>query len=227
MARATRGGVCYHVINRGNGGMAVFRDDGDFRAFVDLTAAACERLPLDVLAWCLMPNHFHFVLRPHHDGDLSRWVQWLTTTHVRRYHRVHGSSGHLWQGRFKAFPIQEDDHLLAVLRYVERNPLRAGLVERAGDWAWSSLCRRQPQADRGFLGVSPVPLPADWATVVDEAPGEPEVRRLQHSLTRGTPFGEEGWMQKTAAALGIEASLRPRGRPRKHPPPGDGQGAAA
>lgn len=126
--RASLGDYCYHVLNRGNARAQVFHDDGDYRAFVDLIGTACERLPMRVLAYCLMPNHFHLVLRPHGDGDLSRWMQWLLTAHVRRHHRRYGTTGHIWQGRFKAFPTQDDGHLLAVLRYVERNPLRAGLV---------------------------------------------------------------------------------------------------
>ena len=117
--------MCYHVINRGNGRADVFHKDGDFQAFVDLIGLSCQRLPLEVFGYCLMSNHFHLVVRSADDGDLLRWMQWLLTSHVRRYHRHYRSSGHVWQGRFKAFPIQADEHLLTVLRYVERNPLRA------------------------------------------------------------------------------------------------------
>jgi REP-associated tyrosine transposase len=138
-ARASRGGYCYHVINRGNGRAEVFHKDADYQGFVRLIGDACTRLPMRVLGYCLMPNHFHLVLWPHKDGDLSRWMQWLLTAHVRRYHKHYAPSGHVWQGRFKAFPIEEDDHLLTVLRYVERNPLRAELARRAEKWAWSSL----------------------------------------------------------------------------------------
>src|SRR5688572_10749124 len=102
-ARAAVGGLCYHVLNRGNGRAAVFHKPEDYDAFVDLFVAANERLPMRILGWCLMPNHFHLVLRPHADGDLRRWMQWLMTSHVRRYHRHYQSSGHVWQGRFKAF----------------------------------------------------------------------------------------------------------------------------
>ena len=94
---------------------------------------------MPVQAYCLMPNHFHLVLRPRADGDLSRFMQWLLTSHVRRYHRHYHSSGHVWQGRFKAVPIQDDEHLLTVLAYVEANPLRARLVPKGTDWLWSSL----------------------------------------------------------------------------------------
>src|SRR6266511_1948634 len=138
-ARASAGGYCYHILNRGNGRAAVFHKDEDYRAFVRLIAEAFRRRPMRVLAYCLMPNHFHLALWPFGDGDLSTWMQWLLTAHVRRYHRHYHSSGLVWQGRFKAFPIQEDAHLLSVLRYIERNPLRAGLVARAEDWGWSSL----------------------------------------------------------------------------------------
>ena len=133
-ARASVGQYCYHVINRGNGRGQVFHADGDFHAFIALLDDACRRLPMRVLAYCLMPNHFHLALWPYGDGDLSRWMQWLLTAHVRRYHRWYESSGHVWQGRFKAFPIEQDEHLLTVLRYIEQNPIRAKLVTRAEDW---------------------------------------------------------------------------------------------
>ena len=114
-ARASVGGMCYHVLNRGNGQAKVFHKDADYAAFLDLMVEANERLRLRVLGYVLMPNHFHLVLWPRGDGDLSRWMQWLMTSHVRRYHRHYHGSGHVWQGRFKAFPIQQDEHLLAVL----------------------------------------------------------------------------------------------------------------
>jgi putative transposase len=121
-ARASVGGVCYHVINRGNARMEVFAKDADFRAFLDLMAEANERLVLPVLGLCLMPNHFHLVLWPSGDGDLSRWMHWLMTSHVARYrrHRHDRGIGHVWQGRFKAFPIQSDGHLLGRKRGPEK-----------------------------------------------------------------------------------------------------------
>lgn len=131
-ARASLGGYCYHVINRGNARAQVFHKEGDYYAFLDMMAEAKVRLPIRLLSYCLMPNHFHFVLWPYADGDLGRWMHWLLTTHVRRYLRHYQHSGHVWQGRFRAFPIQDDDHLLTVMRYVERNPLRQSRRERPG-----------------------------------------------------------------------------------------------
>ncbi len=138
-ARSCLGGYSYHVLNRGNARAIVFQKPDGSDAFLDLMAESSVRTPMRILAYCLMPNHFHLALWPREDGDVSRWMHWLMTTHVRRHLGRYRSSGHVWQGRFKAFPIQEDEHLLAVLRYIERNPLPAGLVGRAEEWPWSSL----------------------------------------------------------------------------------------
>ncbi len=215
--RASVGGVCYHVINRGNARATVFRKERDYEAFVELIASACQRLPMRVPGYCLMPNHFHLVLWPRHDGDLSRWMQWLMTSHVRRYHAHHHSSGHVWQGRFKAFPIQQDAHMISVLRYVERNPLRAGLVDRAQDWAWSSLRWQGQRARKNapeFLSDGPVARGPNWCQTVNRAMADAEVQALRTSVNRGTPWGDPKWQKRTAAKLGLESSLRPRGRPR-------------
>lgn len=226
-ARTLVGGHCYHVLNRGNGRAQVFYGEADYREFVKLMAVAGDRLPPRLLAYCLMPNHVHLVLWPREDGEVSRWMQWLMTAQVRRHHRRHGSDGHLWQGRFKAFPIQRDEHLLSVLRYVERNPLRAKLVARAEDWPWSSLgapTRADPaaaDADR-FEGAhapplhaGPLPRPANWSEWVNQAEAPGQLAALRHSVNRGTPWGGSDWARRTAARLGIESSLHPRGRPPK------------
>ena len=215
-ARASRANYCYHVLNRGNGRAQVFHKPGDYEAFVALFERACERLPMRLLAYCLMPNHFHLVLWPRQDGDLSRWMQWLLTAHVRRYHRHYHGSGHVWQGRFKAFPIEQDEHLLTVLRYVERNPLRASLVERAEDWQWSSLRLITPGPQVEWLHPGPVPRGRTWRSSVNQPQTELELARLRHSIERGAPFGSEAWKKRAAKRLGLEASLHPRGRPRKH-----------
>jgi putative transposase len=196
----------------------VFHTDADYHAFVALLDEACSRLPMRLIGYCLMANHFHLVLWPFADGDLSRWMQWLMTAHVRRYHRVHGSSGHVWQGRFKAFPIQQDEHLLTVLGYVERNPLRAGLVARAEDWAWSSLAVRLRPEGGGILAAGPLALPDDWPAFVARPQTPAELDRLRRSVNRGAPFGDDAWRQRTATALGLVSTLRPRGRPRKAVP---------
>ena len=133
-ARASAGGLCYHIINRGNARAEVFHKPEDFDAFLRIMGEAGVRMPMRIIAYCLLPNHFHLVLRPYEDGDLSVWMQWLLTSHAHGYRKRYRGSGHVWQGRFRSFPIEENQHLLTVLRYVERNPLRAGLVTHAQDW---------------------------------------------------------------------------------------------
>ena len=214
-ARASVGGICYHVINRGNGRSRVYRKDADYAAFTELMALANERLAMRVLGYGLMPNHFHLVLWPRKDGDLSRWMQWLMTLHVRRYHGHYRTSGHVWQGRFKAFPIEQDGHLLTVLRYVERNPVRAGLVRRAQEWVWSSARAWGRQAAAGLVHDWPVERPRDWLAWVNRAEPGAELQALRSSVNRGTPYGSAGWVLRTAKRLELEASIHPRGRPRQ------------
>ena len=214
-ARASVGGLCYHALNRGNRRDIVFHEPGDYDAFVAAMADATVRTPMDILGYCIMPNHFHLVLRPHADGDLGRWMQWLLTAHARRYHHHHGTTGHVWEGRFKAFPVQDDGHLLTVLRYVEGNPLRAELVTRAEDWRWSSLAAWRAANPLLWRGVPPL-RGKGWLARVRGPLSAGDLERLRHAVERGRPFGDEAWTQETAVRLGLESCLRPRGRPKKN-----------
>jgi REP-associated tyrosine transposase len=131
--RAAEGGYVYHVLNRANARMTIFANDGDFEAFERVLLEAVERTSTRLLAYCVLPNHWHLVVWPQTDGELSRFAGWLTLTHTQRWHAHTGSigTGHVYQGRFKSFPVEEDEHFLAVARYVERNALRAGLARSA------------------------------------------------------------------------------------------------
>jgi putative transposase len=208
-ARHVPGGLCYHVLNRGNGRQHVFRDDEDYASFLQALVDATKQVRMRLLAYCLMPNHFHLVVWPHRDGDLSRWMHWLTNAQVRRYRRRHKGSGHLWQGRFKSFPIEQNEHLLTVLRYVERNPLRARLVRRSVNWRWSSA--------GGEMQIAkwPVDRPRRWRSWVDKPQTPAEEAALRMCIARGRPYGNERWTTRIAARLGTESSIRPRGRPKK------------
>ena len=214
-ARASVGDYCYHVMNRGNARAEVFHADGDYQVFLDLLRHASQRVPMRILAYCLMPNHFHVALWPYRDGDLSRWMQWLLTAHVRRYHTYHESSGHVWQGRFKAFPIEQDDHLLTVLRYIELNPVRAQLVTCAEDWRWSSARAWKESVRGSHLEAGPVARPQSWLDWVNGPMQEAEVQQIRHSVKRNAPFGSAAWSAVTAELLGLDASLRPIGQPQK------------
>lgn len=209
--------MVYHVLNRGNGRAEVFHKQDDYAAFLKLLQEASERLPMRLLAYCLMPNHFHLVVWPRRDGDLSRWMQWLLTSHVRRHHRHYQTSGHVWQGRYKAFPIQDDEHLLTVMRYVERNPVRAKTIpiRKAQRWPWSSIGMLPKNVDRPQLDPGPVRRRRNWLRWVNQPQTEAELRAMRESVNRDRPFGSQLWQKRTAKRLGLEHSLRPRGRPRK------------
>src|SRR5688572_2051474 len=206
---------CYHVLNRGNKKAQVFHEAADYQQFLALLHRAQERLQVPIISACLMPNHFHLVVRPAGADDLALWTHWVFTTHVRWYHAKYGTTGRLWQGRFKAFLIQQDHHLLTVMRYVERNALRAKLVERAEDWRWGSLAWRSARRAPVSLATSPVPLPSYWRHLVNEPQTAAELAEIRTCVNRQRPFGEEDWVAAQAEALGIEHSLTPIGRPRK------------
>ena len=213
-SRASQGGYVYHVLNRGNDRGDVFHKAEDYLAFVNLMRKSNERLPMRLVGHCLMTNHFHLMLWPFEDGDLSRWMQWLMTSHVRRYHRHYKGSGHVWQGRFKAFPVESDDHYWTVLRYIERNPLRADMVQRSQDWEWSSLKPTLRSGPPGLISEGPLLKSPGWTQYVNSVETEAELASLRKSVARGTPYGGLKWQEQTAIQLGLESSMRPRGRPK-------------
>ena len=220
-ARAIVGGYAYHVLNRANGQLRLFTKAADFRAFEEILAEVFERVPLRILGYTLMGNHWHFVVWPRQgqDEQVSDFFRRLSVTHSMRYHAHHNTlgMGHVYQGRFKAFPIEQDQHLLAVLRYVERNPLRARRVKSADAWRWGSLYRRLHGAaeERSLLAESPVPLGRPWLAHVNKPQTMAELLAIRQSVLRGQPYGGETWQQKTASKLGLESTFRPKGRPRK------------
>jgi putative transposase len=200
--------------------MRLFLKEADFEAFERNIEKTLESRPMRICAYCLMPNHWHFVLWPQHDGDLAAFMQKLTISHVRNWQesRRRVGSGHLYQSRYKSFPVESDEHFYQVARYVERSALRANLVARAEDWRWCSLWRRVcgTTEDRRWLSKWPLPQPRNWAELASQPQTEAELEAIRRSVTRGQPYGSERWVKRTAKRLGLESTLRPRGRPRKN-----------
>jgi putative transposase len=198
--------------------MRLFAKDADYAAFERILEQTLETRPMRVAAYCLMPNHWHLVLWPERTGDLAAFMQKLTITHARNWqeHRHRVGYGHLYQGRYKSFPVEGDEHFYQLVRYVERNALRAGLVERADQWRWSSLWRRMhgTPEQQALLSKWPVPLPRDWLRYVNRPQSQAELDALRRSVQRGQPYGGDRWAKATAKKLGLESTFRPRGRPK-------------
>jgi putative transposase len=228
--RITEPGVVYHLLNRRVMRLALFDKDEDYAAFERVLAEGLDRPDAPkLLAWCLMPNHWHLVARAGEATDLSTWMQWLQVTHTHRWHaHTHtAGQGPLYQGRFKSFPVQADGHFLTVCRYVEANALRARLVKRAENWRWGSLwardtAGRRPAQDAtknlaDHLAPWPVDRPRNWKALVNRPMADDVLNTVRQSATRGIPLGNDRWKTRIAQRLGLTLTLRPRGRPRKHP----------
>jgi putative transposase len=222
-ARVAPGGRIYHVLNRAAARFRMLRTEKDFLAFEKVLNEAAARCPLRILSYCVMSNHWHFVVYPREDGELTDFFRWLTHTHAMRWRVAHKSvgMGPLYQGRFKSFPVQADQGLESICRYVERNALSAGLVKRAQDWKWSSLYRRLhgDEEARSLLTDWPVKMPADWLAWVNRPLTPRELERIEMSLKRDRPLGSDEWTAKTASRLGMTHTLRSEGRPRKEKRP--------
>jgi putative transposase len=207
------------VLNRAARRMRIFSDDGDYELFERLLSAALDQVPMRILGYTIMPNHWHLVLWPPGDTDLSNYMQWLTRTHAQAWHAAHASigTGALYQGRFKAIPVQTDGHFLTVCRYVERNPVRAGLVGRASEWRWGSAWAGPTGTSSPSLTSWPVDRPADWSEWV-EMSDEHATGTLRAAVVRGRPYGDREWTIATAARLGLPGPPGRRGRPEKNTP---------
>ena len=211
-------GLVFHVLNRGARRMRLFDDPGDYKSFLALLRRAQDRSSVRCLAYCIMPNHFHLVLWPGADGDLSNFMFWLTTMHARAWQRQRDTRGHghVYQGRFKALPVCEDSHLLRLSRYVEQNALRAGLVSRAEHWQWSSLAQWVDGNDNVVLTAWPVQRPDDWLHLVNEVRPD-ETKAIRQAIRRSAPFGPDDWTEEVTARLGLQQTITPVGRPKNKP----------
>ena len=217
-ARVAPGGLVYHVLNRSVAGLSLFRKEKDYEAFERIMIEAHALHPTRVLAWCVMRNHWHFVVWPREEGEITAHFRWLAHTHAMRWHVAHNTvgRGHLYQGRFKCFPVEDDEHLLTACRYVERNALTARVVERAEDWRWGSLWARRHGSEplRAILSEWPIARPGDWIRLVNKPMTDKEAEGIRTCITRNRPFGSEAWQDRQGEQLGLLHTLRDEGRPK-------------
>jgi putative transposase len=224
MARRRRicpAGDVFHVLNRAVARLTIFEKPEDYNAFLRVLHETWLIVPISIYSMMVMPNHWHFVVQPRTDDEVTEFFRRLTLTHTMRWHAHYETSGtgHLYQGRFKSFPIQSDHHLLRVMRYVERNPVRAGLAELAQSWLWGSAFARSGNSESFPWLVEPKDpsLPQNWLELVNRPETEAELLNVRQSVQRGIPFGDDQWVRSSVVRLGLESSLRPHGRPRVKP----------
>ncbi len=221
MPRAERtdvGEYVYHALNRANARVQIFNSHKDYQLFENILEEAVEKYGMRLLSYCLMPNHWHLVLYPKKDGELARFMGWLTNTHTRRWHTQKDSvgQGHLYQGRYKSFLCQDDTHFLTLVRYVERNAKRANLVKISENWKWSSAWRREngTSKQKRILSSWPVSRPKDYSTWLNQAQTEDEEEAIEQSITKGNPFGGDRWVNDVVKRFNLEQTLRKVGRPK-------------
>lgn len=215
--RADIAGGIYHALNRGNARQDIFFKDEDFEAFERIIVEGLEKFPVDLIAYQWMKNHWHMVLSPKTDGSMSAFIGWITLTHTQRYHAHHGTTGygHVYQGRFRSFPVQDDEHFHTVCRYVERNALTANIVKLAEEYRWGSLYNWLGGASIIDLASWPIRRLPGWTKRVNDALTEKEMSAIRKSVIRGKPYGDEKWTERTVKKFGLESTVRARGRPKK------------
>ncbi|MBU1557553.1 transposase [Patescibacteria group bacterium] len=222
MGRALRVDVkdqIYHVLNRANACLQIFDNDKDYQMFEEILEEAKEKFDMRVLAYSVMPNHWHLVLCPKKDDDLKLFMSWLSNTHTKRWHAVKKTigQGHLYQGRYKSFICQDDSHFLTLVRYVERNPKKANLVKKAENWKWGSVWRRESgtEKQRKLLSEWIISEPKSYLKYLNEPQNESEEKAIQNSILRGNPYGGDSWKAKIIKKFKLETTIRPQGRPKK------------
>ena len=219
MSRAPRvdvGQEIYHIINRSNGRVSIFNTQKDYLHFERLLEEAKKLTDMRIIAYCIMPNHWHLVLYPKKDGDLSKFMQWLTLTHTQQYHVRTNTVGygHIYQGRYKSFLVSKDNYLLQLIKYVEQNPLRAKLVKRAEDWRWGSAYTRFNKQNKHLISGSPIDLPNNYKTCLNELDEKDKLEEVRLSVDKGKPYGKINWVEMTVDKFKLLSTTRNGGRPK-------------
>ena len=218
--RVDVGGMIYHALNRANFRSRLFKKAAHYEDFLAIMEESLTFVPMRILAYCLMPNHWHLVLYPRADGDLAKFLQRIAMTHTQRYHvetRTLGY-GHVYQGRYRSLPVERGGHFLALVRYVERNAKRAALVKKAEDWPWSSAYARLHGTERQkkLLSRWPTAEPGDYRKWLNHPQDKEEIEKIREAIRKSRPYGSEKWVAKAVAQFGLENTLRNPGRPRNN-----------
>ena len=207
----------HHVTQRGNYRQDVFLDDGDRQRYLAWLAHYAQRYGLAVWAYCLMGNHVHLIAVPRQPEALARTLAATHMRHSQAVNRERGTSGHLWQGRYYSCPL-DDPHLIRAACYIERNPVRAGLVAHAMEWPWSSArAHALGEADRLVSGSSwpSADLALHWAEILGEDEDPSVTEEIRHHTSTGRPLGDGAFVARLEAMAGRVLRALAPGRPRK------------
>ncbi|MDA8329100.1 MAG: transposase [Betaproteobacteria bacterium] len=219
LPRTVFAGLPHHVTQRGNRREDVFFTDEDREAYLLWLEEYCDKHELKVLAYCLMTNHIHLIVVPTSDDGLQRVLKPLHMRYAQRINRARNWKGHLWQGRFFSSALDEV-YLMAAVRYVERNPVRAGMVQRAEDYRWSSAAAHCGNRLDGVLNlesawVKQFAMIDDWSAWLSEDGEMENIRILRQNVEKGLPCGNEGFVQRLGEMVGRRLECLPQGRPKK------------
>lgn len=215
IARGLADNQIYHIINRGNRREAVFHDNYDYEKFLKLLIESKEKYAVKIYAYCLMPNHFHLVIYTKYADSLSQAMHWISSSYVRYYNKRYNISGHLWQGRYKSFIVQEDSYLLVLLKYVEANPKRARIVKDCIDYKYSSANNRIKNNENLITDEVPILLPDDWYTYINSDEKITDIESIRNCINRQAPLGDKNWKYMVSKKYNLESTINPRGRPKK------------
>lgn len=212
-------GYVYHVLNRANARSTIFSSKEEYQDFEKILFEAIEKFKMRVIAYVLMPNHFHLVLYPEYDGEIKKFMHWLTLTHTQRWHAKTNTvgHGHLYQGRYKSFIVEKNEYLWALLTYVERNPVRAKLIKSFKDWEWSSYYIRNygPEKYKKLLSSDSITWPVDYEKLLIQQEAEGGLTEIRNSINRGRPYGTDFWVDDILEKFGLQSTENSRGRPIK------------
>ena len=192
----------HHVTQRGNRKMRTFFCEADYRAYAELVAETKRKSSVEVWAYCMMPNHVHFVIVPKESDGISRFMQHSHRRYARQINQREDWRGHLWQERYFSVPMDER-HLHAAVRYIELNPVKAGLCESAEDWRWSSARAHAKGEDDALVTVRPMlERVSDWMEYLAAPPDDDAVKNLQENAKCGRPVGDDGFINRLEQITG-------------------------
>src|ERR1700678_1082037 len=199
LARLVIPGLPHHITQRGNRRERVFFEDDDYRAYLALIAAAARKSGTAIWAYCLMPNHVHFIMTPSTEDGLRQTFAEAHRRYTGRINARFKQTGHLWQGRFSSV-VMDEPHFVAAARYVPMNPVRAGITARAADWPWSSVHAHLAGRDDAVVTVAPVlDRVDDFAAFLDEDADQAAIDALRLAKSTGRPVGSAEWIARLEA----------------------------